>query len=126
MNDRIRWINHKGVDILYMDYSGLSEDEFVAMMLEIEAMLKDHPIDCFMPFLANVTNAHVTAKTAKVGRKISKTYERFTKGKAYAVVGVTGVQKVIARSFASTWYFARNEEDAKEYLVKAVQKHRVS
>jgi len=40
------------------------------------------------------------------------------KGQAYAVLGVTGIMKVIAKTFVRSMYFANSEEDAKDCLTK--------
>ncbi len=47
-----------------------------------------------------------------------------TKGytKIRAVLGVTGVKKMIAKAIRRDIYFAESEEDAKEWIVKNSQK----
>ncbi len=120
MSDRVKWIEHKGVRILSADYSGLPEDQYCSTMDEVTAILRNEPTDSVVLVMANVSNTHASNKVRDKGKEVSDAMNRF-KATAYAVVGVTGLMKVIAKTFTSGMYFASSEEDAKEYLVKQAQ-----
>ena len=121
MSDRIEWVNHKGHKILFGNYSGASEDEYCATMDEMKKMLYSLPADMILLVMADVSNTHATGKVRDKGTEVSNAMGRF-KGRAYAVVGVTGIMKVIAKTFVHSIHFVDNLEQAKDWLVEQAPK----
>jgi 2',3'-cyclic-nucleotide 2'-phosphodiesterase (5'-nucleotidase family) len=120
MGDRVKWITHKGVKMIYADYSGLPEAEYCSTMDEVTALLRSESSDSLALVMANVSNTHASNKVRDKGKEVAEAMDRF-KGSAYAVVGVTGIMKVVAKTFVRSIHFADNEEAAKDYLVKQSQ-----
>lgn len=119
MSDRIKWTDCDGFTILSVDYSDLPEAEYLEAMEEVEQLLQafqGEPSDSAMLIMANATNTRATKKIRHRGKEISAALDGF-KGRAYAVIGVTGVSRLLARTFTSGIYFAYAEHDAKRWLV---------
>lgn len=113
------FLTHKGIDIYYMDFSGLrTEQEIVEVINESKAHIrKQHPKSVMG--LANIDNMHFNST-------IKELFADFIKGnkdymKASAVVGVTGLKQIVfngvmkitgrdVKSFGSV-------ADAKDWLV---------
>ena len=100
MSDRIKWTDCDGFTILSVDYSDLPEAEYLEAMEEVEQVLQafqGEPSDSAMLIMANVTNTRATKKIRHGGKEISAALDGF-KGHAYAVIGVTGVMKLLANA----------------------------
>lgn len=119
MSDRVSWIEHKGVKILYADYSGTSEDEFVKIVGEFEAVLAQQAPGSVVT-LTNVTN---TVVTNKVKARLKEMTER-TGGisKAAAAVGITGFKRAIAILMRRDLHYALSMEEAKDWLAEQAGK----
>ena len=116
MSERVKWISHKGEQILLSDYSGLDEGQYLAEMEETVAMLrsavKEKPL-----YLLALTDLSNTVTTAKITEK-SKACTMMLKGvkATTAIVGVTETKKVIARIISPDVRVFQNSEQAKDWL----------
>ena len=116
---RMKWISHKGKDILYEDYTNLTGKQIARLVPAITKITeeKDYKDILLLLDLSNsFANKEATNAFGESG-KISK--DRLKKT---AVLGITGVKKVLlnfvtkvsnvdAKPFST-------EEEAKDYLVK--------
>jgi len=93
MSDRISWIEHKGKQILYVDYSGLFDDEVIKATQEVNDFItKIEKYELFI--LVDVRNSIANEKwTVDALKNNASTVGPYTK-KA-AVVGVTKTQDII-------------------------------
>ena len=121
MSDRLKWITYKGQKIFCADYSGLEEAEYCGTMDEMCVILKTLPADTILLIQANVANTHASGKVKEKGAELTRAMERF-KGSAYSVTGVTGIMKIVAKTFVKSINFANNEEEAKDWLVEQAGK----
>jgi hypothetical protein len=117
MSERVQWLNHNGYRILSADYSGLYEADYLKTMETVKQLLLKEPPNSIVLVMANVTNTHASGKVRDKGKEVAEAMGKF-KGQAYAVIGVTGIMKVIAKTFVRSMYFANSEEDAKAHLVE--------
>jgi hypothetical protein len=119
MSDRVRWIEHKGAEILYVDYSGTSEEEYVET---IEAF-KNELLKCPPGSVVTLTNVADSTITEKVTEKFKELQEQ-TKGisKAGAAIGVTGFKRALAQLIKRDLHFARSMEEAKDWLAEQANK----
>ena len=121
MSDRVRWINHKGQKILYGDCSNLPEDEFVNEIQRVnKAVIESGDKVVFV--LANMVGVRVTEVTRQAGQSVrdSATAQGIT---IYtSMVGISKLQRIIVNAVVRDVYFAKDEEDAKEWLVKQAEK----
>ena len=114
----MKWLTHKGKDILYEDYTNLTGEQIARLVPAITKITeeKDYKdILLLLDFTNSFANKEATNAFGESG-KVSK--DRLKKT---AVLGITGVKKVLlnfvtrvskvdARPFAT-------EEEAKDYLV---------
>ena len=93
MSDRVSWIEHKGVKILYADYSGTSGQAFIDVVDEFESELAKQAPGSVVT-LTNVTN---TVITNELRARLRALTER-TRGisRKAAAVGITGFKRAIA------------------------------
>lgn len=115
MSDRVKWIEYKGTKILYIDYSGLSKEEYVKVIEEAKDELLKQPPGSVVT-LSDVSNSCITEKV----RDKFKECEEQTRGisKAAAAAGATSVQRVMMRLARKDLFFANSLEEAKEWLVE--------
>ena len=93
MSDHISWIEHKGKQILYVDYSGLFDDEIIKATQEVNDFItKIGKYELFI--LVDVRNSIANEKwTVDALKNNASAVKPYTK-KA-AVVGVTKTQDII-------------------------------
>ena len=115
---RMKWLTHKGKDILYEDYTNLTGEQIARLVPAITKITeeKDYKdILLLLDFTNSFANKEATNAFGESG-KVSK--DRLKKT---AVLGITGVKKVLlnfvnrvakvdAKPFSS-------EEEAKEWLI---------
>jgi hypothetical protein len=115
MSDRVRWMEHKGTRILYVDYSGLSGEEFIQVVDEFEGeLLQQTPGS--VATLTDVTN---TVITNELRSRLKEMAER-TQGRSRkaAAVGITGFKRAIAVLLRKDLYYAGSLEEAKDWLAE--------
>ena len=116
MSERVRWITHNGEQILFSNFSGLGEEQYLKEMEETAAMLRSavekRPL--YLLALTDVTN---TTTTAKITEK-SKACRMLLKGvtASSAIVGLTETKRGIARIVSPNLRIFDNPEQAKEWL----------
>ena len=116
MSERVRWITHNGEQILFSNFSGLGEEQYLKEMEETAAMLRSavekRPL--YLLALTDVTN---TTTTAKITEK-SKACRMLLKGvtASSAIVGLTETKRGIARIVSPDLRIFDNPEQAKEWL----------
>ncbi len=113
----IQKINHKGKEIIYIDYRNKSEEE----MLEIASSLRDFLLSDpgHHLRLVNITDTPATRKFTAYIRELGKeTKDIPVRG---AIVGITGAKKVLLSGYNRLLGGAMrpfdDEESAKDYLV---------
>ena len=117
--DRIRFIDHEGVEILFLDFSGATVQEALDVIENATGVIRARPEKS--TFTLTYTNG------ARFDGDVIKNMKEFAKGnepyvKAAAIVGVTGLQKIVLDTVS---LFSKREfgvfselEDGKRYLVK--------
>jgi hypothetical protein len=110
-------INHKGKEILYVDYQNLKEEEIIQAMDDATeyALQLNRP----MLRLSNMTGAYAVPNVFKKAKESGKRTEHLTIKRA--AVGITGAKKVLINAFnAFTGNNAKafdTVEEAKDWLV---------
>jgi hypothetical protein len=116
MSERVRWITHNAEQILFSNFGGLGEEQYLREMEETAAMLRSavekRPL--YLLALTDVTN---TTTTAKITEK-SKACRMLLKGvtASTAIVGLTETKRGIARIVSPDLRIFDNPEQAKEWL----------
>ena len=110
-------INHKGKDIIYIDYRGQSEDEMLETAHQLRDFLMTGPGHHLR--LVNISDTPATRKFTTFIRELGKeTKDIPVKG---AIVGITGAKKVLLAGYNRLLGGAMkpfdDEASAKDYLV---------
>jgi len=118
MEERIRFVKHKGQAILLIDLSGLSAEQIVAVVNDVQRRIAALPANSVLT-LADFTDSHVD-KAAATRIKEALTLDR-PHVKRSAWVGVESLPKVFYENFK---VFSQREfptfktrEEAMEWLV---------
>lgn len=119
MASRIKIVEHKGQKVLLLDASNLKPEEIVAMFPEYQQIGVANKIRLYA---LDVTNTRSNDDIRK-GSKESIDFIQSRLGTVYiALIGISGIQKVIASAINRDTYFASSLEDACETLVKKISK----
>jgi hypothetical protein len=116
---KIKWINHKGKRILYIDYSGLSDKEMIQQLDEGSAMMlkEKDPILYFGNFSNTIITNEFMNKANVWGKETKAKTEKM------AVVGLTsGVRSILLNTYnmltgAKMKVFS-TEQEALDYLAQ--------
>jgi hypothetical protein len=115
--EKIKFIHHKGKQILYIDFSNCSPQEMLSHMQQAQRLISTQPKNSVFT-LTDVTNAHYDRKVSAALKEYTNANKPFVK--AAAVVGISGLKEVILNAII---FFTRrsfslfeNLEDAKEWL----------
>jgi ribosomal protein S21 len=114
------WIEYKGREILYVDYSGLHDEELANATFEVNNFLKKLGKDEIL-ILVDVRNSYayekLTVEAFKKNATIAKQYTKKT-----AIIGVTKTQEVIltvVNMFSGLGIKPfNNVEEAKDWLIE--------
>lgn len=116
--NRAKLIDHKGFRIVYIDFSNCPIEEAHGVVAAAKPLIRSQPEKSVLTL--------TYTDGGKFDSEIIGTLKEFTKGnepyvKAAAVVGITGLQKIVldAITFFSKREFATfdNMEKAKDYLI---------
>jgi hypothetical protein len=114
------WIEYEGREILYVDYSGLHDEELAKATFEVNDFLKKLGKDEIL-ILVDVRNSYayekLTVEAFKKNATIAKQYTKKT-----AIIGVTKTQEVIltvVNMFSGLGIKPfNNVEEAKDWLIE--------
>ncbi|MBN2098651.1 MAG: hypothetical protein JW753_03540 [Dehalococcoidia bacterium] len=122
----VRFITHKGVQILYENFENARLDEIVPWIEKTKAIIRSQPRKSVLGL--------VNVKGASFDLSVTSALKEFVKGNepymiCAAVYGVEGLKEVI---FSSVLTFSRRKnlvlcktlEEGKDYLVRQAEKQR--
>lgn len=120
MGNNTSWIEHKGKEILYVDYSGLYDDEIANVTLEVNDFLRKlgkHEIHILVDVRNSYANEKMTIDALKKNAITTKKYSKKT-----AVIGSAKTQDVILPVFnmfsGSAVKTFNNIQEAKDWLIE--------
>lgn len=114
--------NYKGKNILCLDVAGLKlndKSEFQKQVENAEKQIERHPVKSLL-LITNVTDTGFDTQIAAIIAEYA--YHNTPYVKASALVGVSGVQKVVLAAIKAMigrdFYLADTMEEAQEWLIK--------
>ncbi len=121
MSDRIKWVDHKAQELLYCDYSGFRGEEMIPNIANAEKKTLSSGFKLVL-VLNNFTKCVMTKQTKE--RAIEYVRNANVAGIKIitACFGIEGIQRIIAQAVVRDIYFAKSEEDAKDWLVERALK----
>jgi hypothetical protein len=117
VTERITWIVHEGKRILYNNYEGLGGDEFVGIIKQSEQEVLNSG-QTVVYVINNVTDSYMNSESTRAAKDWVKNCNKKGITMVLALVGVSGIRRVIAQAIKRDMYFAKSLEDAKAWLAK--------
>ncbi len=123
MEERVKWVTHKGKKILVIDYKDyqiekIKNDEYLKYLTEARKIINKQPLKSLL-IITDITDAGFTKKSNDAMREFARKNTPYVK--ASAVVGVTGLKKVVITAIKvvtkRNLKIFDNIEDAKDWLV---------
>ena len=113
MGQYIEVLTHNGKEIIYLNMEGLNEAD------QLKAIDEADKFFATKNNILNLTNVGNTITTPAVTEKANNLNNKHRANiKAQAVLGVSGMKRIIAQGMNRGMYFAKNIEDAKDWLTK--------
>ena len=115
--ERVQFIRHKDKEILFLDFSECKAEEVVLIIDKAKSVIARQPEKSLLT-LSNVTNARFDDTVSQRMKEFTAHNKPFVK--AAAVVGVTGLKKIV---FEAVMLFSKRKihafatiEQAKDWL----------
>ena len=116
--DRIKFIHHKGTEILHLDFAGCKADEVPPLIEYAKPLIASRP-HASVRVLTDVTNARFDDTVNQRLKEFTAHNKPYIK--ASAIVGVTGIKKIL---FEAIILFSQRKihaydsaEAAKDWLI---------
>jgi len=116
--ERVKFIKHEEKDILFLDFSNTRTDEVLKIIEDAKRVISTKPMNSLLT-LTDVTNARFNDEVGDGMKQFSAHNKPYVK--AAAVVGITGLKKII---FGAVVAFSKRNiesfddvEQAKRWLV---------
>ncbi len=111
--ERIRFIQHKGKEILFLDFSACKAGEVLLVIDKAAPVIAGRPEKSLLT-LSNVTNARFDDTVSQRMKEFTAHNKPFVK--AAAVVGITGLKKIV---FEAVMLFSKRKLHAFETVEQA-------
>jgi hypothetical protein len=116
MDDRSKWIEYKNKKLFHMNLSGLKEeDQLKVLESSIEKMINS--TEKVILLINDVRNTFTTEEIKIAADRSIKAVKDSGKDMHIALIGITGIKRVIANAINKGMFFAKDFESAKEWLV---------
>ena len=121
MSDRVRFIEHKGRKIIYLDFSNLHGDDLAKVVNEFKQLVLANKNNNRLVSLTNFSNSHIFGEGLSHIKKVAKEVRPYLYKRA--VIGITGAKMVL---YKTVNFFAgstptklfKTLDEAKDYLVE--------
>ena len=115
MADRLQVITHKGRTILAVDYTGLTPQQIVELMPSVTRTAIDKRIPLIF---SDVTGTYSSPDIKTAAAKSIEDSKAVLGPMHSAILGIHGIQKIIANAIVKDQFFAGSREEALDYLAK--------
>lgn len=116
MSERVRWIVHKGEPILFSNFSGLDEEQYLEEMEEVAAILRSaaEKKPLYLLALTDISNTTTTAKITERSKACMTALKGVTA--ITAIVGLTETKMGIAKIVSPHLRAFEDRDEAKDWL----------
>jgi hypothetical protein len=119
MEEKIKVINYQGQKIVFVDMSGMKEEEILLLQKKMaEVGIRENA----RLFILDVHDTHTTEKVKNGSKEVIAAIEAKVGKVRNALLGLSGLQKMIANLISRDLYFASNTDDASKWLVEQLKK----
>jgi hypothetical protein len=117
MHERLRWVEHRGLTFLVIDFTNLPQGDQLAVVEAVAEVYYRFPSRTLL-VITDITGSFGTrasiSKMQELGRKHPARH--------FAAIGVTGIKKVLAQSIRRGMIFADSVEEAMNLIADRVAK----
>jgi hypothetical protein len=121
MPPRVQWIEHQSQLILYSNYAGLSEAEYLHAMDETQRELLSRPAGSVVLTVTDVSHGRSSRAIVAKADAIAAATTAAGITTIDAVVGIGRLQRPIAQAVRRDLHFAGSLEDAKDWLAGQIK-----
>lgn len=115
--DRVSIIDHFGKQILFMDLSDMSNrTDDILQVMSYHAQLTMNLDSEHVRHLVYGKGSKMNDQIKGLGKELMKMYKSHDIKITSAIMGITGLQRIIARAVQPKFYFAASKEDALNWL----------
>jgi hypothetical protein len=122
MPPRVQWIEHQGQPILYSNYAGLGEAEYLQAMDETQRQMLSRPAGTRVLTVTDVSHSHSSRAIITKGNEMAAATRAAGIVTTDAVIGIGRLQRPIAQAVRRDIHFAGSLDDAKNWLVAQAKK----
>ena len=115
MADRLQVITHKGRTILAVDYTGLTPQQIVELFPSVTRMSIEKKIPLIF---TDVTGTYSSPEIKTAAAKSIQDTKAALGVLHSAILGIHGIQKLIANAIVKDQFFAGSREEALDWLAK--------
>jgi hypothetical protein len=116
MSERIKWIKVKEEDILFCDYRGLKWEGYVNAIAEQEKEVLNCGKERVLVLL-DTTDSHMSKESTQRAKELEAKIEKAGITQTMAIVGISGVHRIIGQAIKRDIHFAKSIAEAKAWLV---------
>ena len=124
MKKRVDIINESGTEILWIDFSNLSGDDFLAAIDTVKNFCLQLPKNITHPSITDMTNAKTNGKVRSALNEMESALKQHngdkTPKKPRAVIGITGLQKAIAGAITQGITYVNSKKEAIDFIKKSL------
>lgn len=99
------------------NFANYDEKQYLDGVDEMEKELLAQPKGSRIPLIIDVTNSNMTQVTSARGKKSVEVLGNAGVVSITAMVGITGLKKIIAQAISRDVHFANDMESAKEWVI---------
>ena len=119
MDDRVQIKTENGIKVLFIDFSNLPTEDVLKMLPKMNEAAVSNKLVLYILDAKNINmtgegKSAVETSIKDIESKLGKTYS--------AIIGFTGIQKIIANAINKDTYFAKDYSDAVEWATKTSKK----
>jgi iron-sulfur cluster repair protein YtfE (RIC family) len=119
MTDKIKIIEKEGTKILFTNLSNLSTKEILLMFPIMTEQAIKHKISLN---IIDISNTHSNSEIKDGSKAAIAAIEQKIGKVETALIGIRGIQKIIANAISTNTYFANDLDDAINHLMKRYHK----
>ncbi|MDY6835548.1 MAG: hypothetical protein SVY53_12185 [Chloroflexota bacterium] len=116
MSDRVKWVESNGTEILFCDYRGLKGDEHAEAIEAQENEILNHKSD-FVRVVIDMYDSNMSDSSMQKADESQARIKDQGIQVALSVIGLGRIQRTLAQAFRKDIYFAKDFDDAKQWLV---------
>lgn len=122
MPPRVQWIEHQGQSILYSNYAGLGEAEYLQAMNETQRQMLSRPAGSRALTVTDVSHSRPSRAILAKANEMAAAAKAAGIATVDTVIGIGRLQRPIAQAVRREIHFASSLDDAKTWLATQANK----